>query len=362
MTFSMVSEDEGTRSAYPLTNFSYVFFCVKVFMVAIMTNRTLLWKDWDSETCRHAEKYGRESRRKKLCALNNVDHCRQTLIKAPWIPMYDTWSSKLKLKAPHKLQIWQDEKAAEKESIRRKWRLLKKVGGVDTRARRHQVIAWPDLGIQFIQYSVKHFREDMFESEWSRDVAVRLHSWGVNFLYGMLQRYGYDMAEHLRPTMKPLHSQDETFSIGLHSRHANVDNDGCNISEETACIQQILANKTAASEPTTLSLMSDRQCTIDRLKDKFHDPPTFTALIADHDEGGKFSPEHGPYAGLGYFQDMALLSEVRGGFVGSSRSSTHLPLEWVEFYQKMEKWSLAKGGKEIPPDIPYCFVAGGIND
>ena len=157
-------------------------------MVAIMTNRTLLWKDWDAETCRRAEKYGRESRRKKLCALNHVDHCRQTLIQAPWIPMYDEWSRKLRLKAPHKLQVFKDEEEAEKEGNRRKWRFSEKLGGVDTRGELHQVIAWPELGIQFGSFGHRQFQEEMFKNEYSRTIADKLHSWGVNFLFGMMQQ------------------------------------------------------------------------------------------------------------------------------------------------------------------------------
>ena len=58
-----------------------------------------------------------------------------------------------------------------------------------------------------------------------------------------------------------------------------------------------------------------------------------------HQQGVSFVKEHGPYAGVGFLQDLAVvqqsaLSSI--GIVGGQRSSTDLLTEWMEYERLVE--------------------------
>jgi hypothetical protein len=59
------------------------------FFWAILTNRTILWKYYDRETCL---KYGRHYSKGTCLTANTVDDCAEILLRAPWIPSYDEWA------------------------------------------------------------------------------------------------------------------------------------------------------------------------------------------------------------------------------------------------------------------------------
>ena len=64
--------------------------------------------------------------------------------------------------------------------------------------------------------------------------------------------------------------------------------------------------------------------------------------------------EHGAYAGAGFWQDLALVSEAESGFVGlGSRTSTALVIELMEYKRRIKAWK--RDGSHALPDAPRCW-------
>jgi len=81
-------------------------------------------------------------------------------------------------------------------------------------------------------------------------------------------------------------------------------------------------------------------------------------LVAAHDKGKSGKDEHGPFAGVGFFHDWALVSShARSGFIGTFRSSSKLVLELIEFNRKLEIWK--NSGMNNVTDIEVCFLGKG---
>jgi hypothetical protein len=195
-------------------------------------------------------------------------------------------------------------------------------------------------------------------------------------------------------------------TIALHSRHSNVDDDGSNIQREVNCIHKLLKeiqqtrpyfdndNATTMSEiQCRVILMSDRNSTLNLLMDYLaqdnlrqeqqlppknllqppsgvngtpsplvtatipHSPMPFPCrgIVVEHTNvSHSFKEEHGPFAGRGYFQDLALAtSQARDGFIGANRSSSMLVRELIEYHRHMEAyhaWHDKKTNQTLQPE------------
>jgi hypothetical protein len=176
-------------------------------------------------------------------------------------------------------------------------------------------------------------------------------------------------------TQQDEESQSRVVVIGVHSRHADDHDDGSNIRGETECIDRVLAEEEEAKrrqppsssppdggERCRLVIMSDRTRTLDLLRERAsvrwncsvvtaHEPTTAHATNRSSSADGNsadssslslssssWRSEHGPYSGIGFYQDWALIvSHARAmrGFVGRKRSSSLLVREVVE-YDRMQ--------------------------
>jgi hypothetical protein len=163
--------------------------------------------------------------------------------------------------------------------------------------------------------------------------------------------------------------------IGVHSRHADDHDDGSNIRGEVECIDRVLAEEEAQrrqpssssspadhGETCRIVIMSDRSRTLELLRERAsvrwncsvvtaHEPTTAHATNRSSSADGNsadssslslssssWRSEHGPYSGIGFYQDWALIvSHARAmrGFVGRKRSSSLLVREVVE-YDRMQ--------------------------
>jgi len=166
----------------------------------------------------------------------------------------------------------------------------------------------------------------------------------------------------------------KTFTIALHSRHRYSSIDGCNIQFELDCLDQMMTHllvsrrssavaantRLSPASPQTrfeVSIMSDRACTISRVSEQLP-ALNITVLVAAHDKGKSGKDEHGPFAGVGFFHDWALVSShARSGFIGTFRSSSKLVLELIEFNRKLEIWK--NSGMNNVTDIEVCFLGKG---
>ena len=306
---------------------------------AILTNRTLLWQYWDSPTCM------RWSREKMVCRSMNREHeCDQILSRADWIPSYEEWSQTLGLDEPEEIPYHANHPKFYTIS-RYTWHEGdEKLFGADNRTKYAMQVAVFGISISKVSYlrSAK-IRRALLHTDYAETTCLRLHRLGVNFLYGMLHRYSFVFGEQARkglvgyqpPTAK------NAFTIALHSRHRYVEDDGCNIEREVQCLREV--TKPINNRPIHVSIMADRTCTITRMT-KLLERRNITVHVAPHDEGSSFREEHGPFAGVGLYQDLALVSQARSAIIATLRTSSDLLRELVEYNSKMERW---KAGGDI---------------
>jgi len=205
--------------------------------------------------------------------------------------------------------------------------------------------------------------------------ADRLYSLGTPFLYGMLHRYLFDFAKPVKDSTRAIVTGPKsdiatndrdypTFTIALHSRHPNG-LDGCDIGPERKCLQKMRStggddDEEEAKQPTSncrVYLLADRPCTISTLTNWITLVMKCEVVVASHVEGNGTRDEHGPFAGLGFFQDLIVASDSKQpqfphGFVGSPdrgglmRTSSNLLSELLEFKKRMRAWRQQQQQKE----------------
>jgi hypothetical protein len=167
-----------------------------------------------------------------------------------------------------------------------------------------------------------------------------------------------------QPVVVPaaLHNQSDTstrlsdFSIALHSRHSDPQNDGSDVSGEIRCLGKLL--KTTKTIPTNSNrtcrvyLMSDRPLTLRNLQQwllqqEQQQHRNCSVVTAPHKQGSSFLTEHGPWSGRGFFQDLAVVSQARDGLIAKfSTTSSKLLLELMEYDRTMEDWERGENRTE----------------
>jgi hypothetical protein len=84
--------------------------------------------------------------------------------------------------------------------------------------------------------------------------------------------------------------------------------------------------------PCRVFVMSDRSKSIDAISSAVQDLGCIVSTVS-HDKSNtssSFSKEHGPFAGAGFFMDLAVASKAVG-LVGTSRSSSMLVSELIAY-------------------------------
>ena len=320
-------------------------------MWAIVTNRTLVWDYWNKKNCKKYIGYFDGN----VCAnANTVRDCDKVMERKGWVPYYRNWRSRIE--RPHELSYW----ATNLNNSRGK--LFKKRGskagdeihvavdhvGVDNvenyRPGKFQTVIFPQTVGRRGELGEPNHREYFLHTDDARAKARDLYSLGADFLYGMLFRASFVIRKELVKETRPVSSAD--FSVGLHSRHSQSKNNGCDIREESRCLVRSLA-KQSGNEACRVMIMSDRSCTISKLGEWLVDR-NCTVETAKHSEGKSWRGEHGPFAGLGFFQDWVLVSKARSGFIGRDSTSSHLVRELIEYDRGMEEWHSGGDVKNLP--------------
>jgi hypothetical protein len=322
------------------------FHFMNALQWAIVTNRTLLWKYWDQETCTRYD--GGSYSHKRVCTnANSLTDCDQILRRADWIPSYDDWSDTLALD-PIEFP-WEATHLNEPYSRnKRPADPLKQ--GVDLEDRYPQKVAvfrqYRDIQTDWAN---KQGAEKLLKTEFGRQTAKALTSWGVHFMYGMLYRESFELLERFRTQPQMLQKGPDTFSMAIHSRHPKQSNNGCDITNELRCVHELIDN-ISPKKNRWATIMSDRTCTIQNLKIWLQER-NFTVELPLHDAGASYLVEHGPFAGVGYFQDIEYASEAYSGFAGTTnsprikncttmRSSSDLALSLMEYKRRMDAWQV----------------------
>jgi hypothetical protein len=308
---------------------------------AIATGRTFLWGHFDKEACLHMLADGDAFAEMCEMHLNSRQDCANILHLADWVPSWDEWSVKLNLTYPVRacagasprldpIAIPMDDPAVPR---------VVHVG--------HQVNI--DTGILLATWRPRVLRE-VLEEKQSRMRAKELFSIGVYFTYGMLFESLFTLDPSLFSSYPAL-DNNRVDTYMLHSRHKRKDDDGSTIGLEISCMTEVLSNRIDSdSKPCVVYAMTDRTKTREQLPEalsKFN----CTAFFSDTTQSESWSSEHGPFAGRGFFEDLALVHQARRGFMSPNRktrkgirTSSALPRSIMEFRRMLESPSF----KEIP--------------
>jgi hypothetical protein len=357
---------------------------------AIVTNRTVLWKYYDRATCLGSQSMyaggggGGGGTAKATIAMtdldliceaaNTVQDCDEVLLRASWIPSYDEWASRLELSDPLTLNFWSTRPPPSPQRQRQRRRPppnTNKDGsplshassyanftGVDGRTD-WSVVSFPVMFGMSGSLNSEERRQILLRNDWARDIARKLHSLGLPFLYGMLFRESFSMTEQTLqglPVTVPSVPQNQTattrpseyddVSIALHSRHSDTQNDGSDVSGEIRCLEQLLKSTSWTTTTNThnttacrVYLMSDRPLTLQNLQQWLQHRNCSVVTTPHKQAGTSFLKEHGPWSGRGFFQDLAVVSQARQGLIAKfSTTSSKLLLELMEYDRTMEAW------------------------
>ena len=160
-------------------------------------------------------------------------------------------------------------------------------------------------------------------------------------------------------------SRTSNCSIAVHSRHSNSSDAGIEIDREVRCIQDLwdqYQSTNQAAHECDLYIMADRPHTLKYLvewcrnqqpinnntKSTTSGFPCSRVIYASHQQGFSFNAEHGPYAGTGFLQDLAVARQSAAtsiGVVGGKRSSTDILLEFMEYDRLVDFYERQEEGK-----------------
>ena len=318
----------------------------------MLTNRTMLWKYYDGETC---SLYGSCCARFPCLDANVREVCDPILQRASWIPSYDEWHERLHLPEPLELPYYTTH-PPEMSDQPLPWGPGndESVQGIDVLQKDTILVAFPQMRYKATWMANETMANTLLHSHWSRTLNRELHSLGSNFLHGMLLEHSMQLTDQIRassipPEAHPFYERrDGLHTIALHSRHHFDTQHGCDIAQEQTCLKDILKTLRQQSPrqrddtgPTcVVSLMADRICTIERLQGWIQQELGCQVFVASREEAVQYNIriEHGPFAGAGFFQDWALASMARSAFVGTNRSSSDLVLELIAYRRVMEAW------------------------
>jgi hypothetical protein len=319
---------------------------------AVVSNRTLLWKYYDKETCRAVQSDERLDN--EVCGVANTLHdCDPVLKRASWLPSYDEFAQELKLPEPLYLNFWttRPSNIPWHQTRNNPWHdSYTNFTGIDNRTE-WPLVSFPIMLGMSGSLNRDDRRRKLLANHWSREMARKLHSLGTPFLFGMLFRESFRMTAMVQQDIPKANHTDTTihksFSIALHSRHSNPKAIGADTRNERRCLTQLLDQAPTNSE-CVVYLMSDRPKTIEMLTAWLSTSKNCTAITAPHQKGTSFRGEHGPWSGIGFYQDLATVSQARNGFIGKTTTSSFLLLEMIEYDRAMEAWRLGEGNSTDP--------------
>ena len=324
---------------------------------AMLANRTILYKYYDKETCLH---YGMQAHASISKAANTARDCGEILDRAPWMASYDEWKhviSNNETEEPFKVPQHATDVTVFHEGPRYPLPIdFDGDYGVDLLSKYpHKILIFPTCYFKLRPLREIELQETLLKSEYGRETVHQLFSLGEDYLYGMFHRYTFQFSDAILESLPRV--TDTPFTIGLHSRHRFEALDGCNIDREIACLETILGQRPQDDNGTAVQvrIMSDRPCTISNLTTWLHQRSYSAATVTHKEISRDGNSEHGPFAGAGFFRDLALVSGAKSAIIGMSRSSSDLLRELIVFNQALEEWESAKNKSQKVGDciLPY---------
>jgi hypothetical protein len=324
-------------------------------LFAMATNRTVLWKYWDRESCMQLG----NTYDQNVCStstMNTLSDCDSVLERAPWIPSFEEWSVTLDL--PPAVEVFEGGLQAPRSNPH-----SQRVPWIDKKTKRYGpasnwplVVFQPKVGamksvskIPGVDFALKYFPYDKN----AQSVIANLFHLGNYFMYGMMFHKSFSLTSTILSSVAKAPPTSDALSFAIHSRHADPDDDGSDVSKETECLSNLMANNHNVCQ---VYIMSDRRKTLSSLR-RWLRSHHCSIVEAEHEKGGSFEGEHGPFAGIGFFQDLLVASQARSGYVGNARSSSKLLYEWIEYFRAMEYWSKGLDMTKHPA-ISHCLMSG----
>jgi hypothetical protein len=339
----------------PLTAGNRMHHFFNDFLWAILSNRTMLWKYYDRETCL---KYGRHYSKQICDDANTANDCGEILLRAPWIPSYDEWAPKLNLSEPFEVPFHSTHpRYVNNERFPRSKQDRFLFGVDDAEKYPQQVAAFQQNRWKLWALEEEKHQNYLLETQRGRNCAKKLYSLGTYFLFGLLHRSAFDLSIPIRTSEATSLDNKNAVSVAIHSRHIYKEVDGCNVTRETNCMRTIIQNAHGSS--VNVRLMSDRTCTISRMKSWLSKRNVSVATVEQHVANKDMFVEHGPFPGTGFYQDLALASTARSAVVAMDRSSSDLMTELVVFNRKMDAWR--SGENVTAANVEICFMEKEVN-
>lgn len=339
------------------------------FFWAVVLNRTLLYKYLDEPYCRLlSEKYVHAYDSGQCTQNSSIVDCDSILDRAPWIPSYDEWRTRLDLAPPYymKVQDFGPQSHFQLSPV-----------GIDVAYHRPQVLVIRPVSRRFDEFSREpRSRPLKLKLNSTLERVDALFSLGHRFLFGLLFRSAFDFRKQIRPTqhsptgLQRVNLGMQPISIALHSRHVHEEDSGCNVTQEIKCLHNVwrqLPPRRRAQVPCTIALLSDRRCTLSSLQTHLAENENgmrCAIVVADHEEGTGAYAEHGPFAGAGFFQDLAVASSIaRTAVIGSSqpphyntwRTSSEILEELIEYHRFMAAWQEGRDVSSVP-ELIRCGI------
>lgn len=334
---------------------------------AIVTNRTLLWKYYDKETCRQVGlRYG-----PNICmSANSVEDCDSVLKRAEWLPSLREWDSKLNLSTPLSLSYWTTHEASTKSRF---WfdGAENEAGLADSTP--SKLVNFPQmLGQDAWILQSERKRIKLLSSQEAKRRAELLFRAGTDYLYGLLFFdcfafqssvsvpfiADFDMRNRTRDTLhNHVAPANINTTIVVHSRHSKINDDGSSIKREKLCLDRVLINTTGFCQ---VMILSDRPKTLDAVVGYLNLKHAHChAIVAHHDLGLSFSEEHGPFSGSGFYQDMAMVSNQTRHvptsntiFIGSKRRSSSQLVRELMAFQLQEQ----DRHRNVSVELTTCYL------
>jgi hypothetical protein len=287
----------------------------------------------DDRLCSLQKLYGNENCAEIGTGHGTLKNCSSLLERAPWIPSYREAQAKLSI--PNITQIgWNN--------------------GKHTHADKMPAVYMPPYRYDTIDEESTFMHDNEYGNGTMRS---RLYQQGHFFLYGLLFAELFPRIQTIPPESFEMYKarQHGNKTFAVHVRHVFEQNDGSNISLPADCLRKIVSP--GDRKNCTVFVMSDRLKTLQNLRAVVENELRCSYVTANHHHRGTgLSGEHGPFAGVGMFQDLQVGRQARDGFVGNlEHSSTRLLLEMIEHDRFIEHQNAGKHGWLA--SLPTCSFA-----
>lgn len=310
---------------------------MSVLLQAIASNRTLLWK--------YKPEIG------KQFLTGSEEACARILDRADWIPSFKDVSKELKLteQEPYfHMEVSEVPPTTAIDISEQQVIFPSPLRGLE----QDRFELW--RGLLFLEENrTNNFLSVTYGIDLTRDDRVsKLYSQGVSYLYGMLFWESFSFTEGFLASLQDdfdrskllLNNRrdDEPYSIAIHSRHVDADDNGSDVQDEIRCIDWLLSLRPNNKERCTVYIMADRQATIQNITEYLAKNTNCAAISASareqNDDSLLLRREHGQYAGATFFRDLAIASQARSAVAASARSSSALLDEWIDYRRRNEAW------------------------